>query len=102
MPGNTVLDVFAGTGLGAHDALTHGCQWVGIELEQPFNDIGSGCDCTGISKTDWVRFYGRWQRMRYAEERYWCPQCPGTSWASARRTESYEAYLLHEATARAL
>ena len=75
VPGNTVLDVFAGTALGAYDAMTHGMRFVGIELEQPFTDIGSGCDCTGISKTDWVRFYGRWQRMRYAEDRYWCPQC---------------------------
>ena len=75
VPGNTVLDVFAGTALGAYDAMTHGMHFVGVELEQPFHDIGSGCDCTGISKADWVRFYGRWPRMRYAEDRYWCPQC---------------------------
>ena len=75
VPGNTVLDVFAGTALGAYDAMTHGLHFVGVELEQPFHDIGSGCDCTGISKADWVRFYGRWPRMRYAEDRYWCPQC---------------------------
>ena len=74
-PRDTVLDCFAGTGLGAYDCIRAGYRFVGIELEQHFNDIGSGCDCTGISKADWVRFYGRWQRMRYAEERYWCPQC---------------------------
>ena len=72
--GDTVLDPFGGIGLGAADAVRYGINWVGIELEQRFVDFG-GCQCTGISKTDWVRCYGRWERFNYKAGRHWCPAC---------------------------
>lgn len=73
--GDIVLDPFGGVALGGIDAVQNDLRWIGVELEQPFNDMGAGCDCTGISKADWVRFYGRWDRARYQGERYWCPRC---------------------------
>jgi len=39
-PGDTILDTFAGVGLGAKDAVQLGLNWVGIELEQKFVDLG--------------------------------------------------------------
>lgn len=70
-----VLDPFGGIGGFCLHAMMAGCYWVGVELEQPFCDTGLGCDCTGISKADWVRFQGRWEKARYLEGRYWCPRC---------------------------
>lgn len=40
-PGDHVLDMFAGVGLGALLAMRHGMHWVGVELEQKFVDIGT-------------------------------------------------------------
>lgn len=74
-PGDVVLDSFGGVALGGLDANYHGAHWIGCELEQHFVDMGAGCDCTGISKADWVRFYGRWERARTLEGRHWCPRC---------------------------
>jgi hypothetical protein len=74
-PGDTILDPFSGIGGFALDALIMGCHFIGIELERPFVDMASGCECTGVSKADWVRFYGRLDRMRYSGERYICPRC---------------------------
>lgn len=73
--GDTVLDPFGGVALGAADALRYGVNWVGVELEQKFVDLGAGCDCTGISQADWVRFYGRWDKANHKDGRHWCPQC---------------------------
>jgi hypothetical protein len=73
--GDLVVDPFGGVALGALEAMRRGLHWVGMELEQPFNDMGLGCDCTGISKADWVRFQGRWDKARYLNDRYWCPRC---------------------------
>jgi len=39
-PGDTVLDIFGGTGLGAWDAMHLGCHYIGIELEERFWTIG--------------------------------------------------------------
>ena len=50
-------------------------QLVGNELEPFFVDCARGCDCTGISKEDYRRFYGRWRRVAYKDGRHWCPQC---------------------------
>lgn len=72
--GDTVLDPFGGVGLGALEAGINGLNWVGCELEQKFVDMGAGVDCQGISKADWVRFYGRWDRAKNAGLR-WCPEC---------------------------
>jgi len=74
-PGDVVLDPFGGVALGARDAITGGLYWIGVELEQNFVDLGQGCECTGIGKADWVRFFGRWDRARYLEGRHWCPTC---------------------------
>lgn len=73
--GDWVVDPFGGVGLGAVDAIYHGVSWVGSELEKRFVDMGRGCDCTGISKEDWVRAYGRWVRFAYLDGRNWCPRC---------------------------
>lgn len=74
-PGDVILDPFGGVGLGALDSVRAGIHWVGVELEQPFVDMGAGCDCTGISPADWARFYGRWEVARYLDGRHWCPRC---------------------------
>ena len=75
IPGSVILDPFAGIGGFALNALIMGCRFIGIELERPFVDMASGCECTGVNKADWVRFYGRLDRVRYNGERYICPQC---------------------------
>lgn len=41
-PGDSVLDPFGGVGLGAMDAMRHGLQWVGIELEERFHVLAQG------------------------------------------------------------
>jgi len=109
-PGQTLIDIFAGVGGFALEAMRHGLHFVGIELEQRFVDMGQGCDCTGINKADWVRFQGRWDKMRYEGGRHWCPQClaragavtgerefkplplPGTEWATVVRTRQASSF----------
>jgi hypothetical protein len=39
--GDTVIDPFGGVGLGAIDAMLNGLNWVGVELEQKFVDLGN-------------------------------------------------------------
>jgi hypothetical protein len=39
--GSRVVDPFGGVALGALDAMVHGCQWVGVELEPKFQAIGA-------------------------------------------------------------
>lgn len=39
-PGNTILDPFGGVGLGARDAIPRGLNWVGVELELRFVELG--------------------------------------------------------------
>lgn len=73
--GDTVLDPFGGVGLGAFDALTYGLNWVGVEIEPMFVAMGRGIACEGISRQDWVRFFGRWKRAVESGERQWCPRC---------------------------
>jgi len=98
--GDYVVDCFSGVGGFALEAMRHGLHFRGVELEQRFVDMGQGCDCTGISKADWVRFQGRWDKARYQDGRHWCPECimrasavtnerefkalplPGTKWAA--------------------
>lgn len=74
-PGDTVLDPFGGIGGTCLGALTSGLNWVGCELEARFTDLGQGCNCTGISKADWIRFYGRWEKVAHKDGRHWCPDC---------------------------
>src|SRR5262245_15135556 len=72
-PGATILDPFGGVSLGAYGSRQAGYSWVGIELEQDFVDRGQGCDCTGLSKAAWVRFFGRWSRVNRQDGRSYCP-----------------------------
>lgn len=73
--GDLVADPFGGTGAGALDALANGINYIAVELEPRFVDMAAGCDCTGISKADWTRFYGRWSQINHKDGRHWCPQC---------------------------
>lgn len=73
--GDWIIDPFGGSGLGAKDGLYFGINWFGNELEPRFVDMGAGCDCTGISKADWIKFYGRWERFNHKDNRHWCPAC---------------------------
>lgn len=72
---DTVVDPFGGVALGALDAMRLNLRWVGVELEQHFIDTGQGCNCTGVSKADWVRFQGRLDKARYLDGRHICPRC---------------------------
>lgn len=69
-----VLDPFAGIGGVAFAAGLNGIRFVGQELEQHFVDMANGVDCEGISKEDWIRFYGRWDQAHKSGRR-WCPRC---------------------------
>ena len=40
-PDGTVLDPFGGVALGGLDAMINGLQWVGVELEPRFVDLGN-------------------------------------------------------------
>ena len=74
-PGDLVLDPFGGIGGFALPLIERGVNVVLVELEQRFNDMAQGCECTGISKEDWIRFQGRYDKARYLDGRYWCPRC---------------------------
>ena len=74
-PGGWILDPFGGVGLGGRAALEAGYHFLANELEPHFVDIGRGCDCTGLSKEAWVRFYGRARRVSHSEDRHYCPRC---------------------------
>jgi len=71
-PGSTILDPFGGistTGiLGAYN----GYRVVTVELEEKFCRLAKGYDCPGITKKEWVRWYGRFERNPYL-----CPKCLG-------------------------
>ena len=40
VPGDTVADCFAGIGCGALPVLLHGVNWIGVELEPKFVELG--------------------------------------------------------------
>ena len=40
-PGDVVLDPFAGVALGARDAIQLGINWLGVELEEKFVELGN-------------------------------------------------------------
>lgn len=73
--GDTCVDPFAGIGGVAFGAMANGINFIGQELEPHFVDLANGMDCTGISKADWVRFYGRWEKANRRDGRHWCPAC---------------------------
>lgn len=69
-PGELLSDPFGGVGLGGLVAASKGLRWVGVELELRFQRLGSGYDCPGMTKAEWVRWFGRWERCRK-----FCPTC---------------------------
>lgn len=73
--GDTCVDPFAGVGGVAFGAMAAGLNFIGQELESHFVDLVNGVKCTGISKADWVRFYGRWEKANRRDGRHWCPNC---------------------------
>lgn len=74
-PGDLVGDPFGGVALGARPAIELGLNWIGVELEQHFVDLGQGCDCTGYTAADWPRMQGRGRVFRYLDTRHLCPEC---------------------------
>lgn len=52
VPGSVIVDPFGGVALGALDAMTHGLNWIGCELEPRFQKLGT--DNIAI----WQRRYG--------------------------------------------
>lgn len=78
--GMTLLDPFYGIGTTGLARL-RGYNVVGVELEQRFMDMADGCDCTGVSKADWVSYFQmgadprRRHRANYRDGRHWCPLC---------------------------
>lgn len=73
--GDTCVDPFAGVGGVAFGAIARGINFIGQELEPHFVDFSNGVECTGISKADWVQFYGRWEKANRRDGRHWCPNC---------------------------
>lgn len=69
-PGDLLADCFGGVGLGGIVAASRGLRWIGVELELTFQRMASGYDCPGMSKAEWVRWFGRWKRCRE-----FCPDC---------------------------
>lgn len=71
-PGDIVCDPFGGIGstgiVGAH----FGLQVVCVELEEKFCRLAKGFDCPGLTKKEWVRWYGRYDRNGDV-----CPVCQG-------------------------
>ena len=72
--GDTVVDPFGGVALGAFDAMRLGLNWIGVELETRFVDLGNGYDCPGFTKGDWKRFQNRFARLNY-HLFHLCPEC---------------------------
>ena len=71
--GSVVADPFGGIGstglLGAY----RGVQVVCVELEEKFCRLTNGYDCPGITKKEWVRWFGRFGRNKEI-----CPACQGS------------------------
>jgi len=74
-PGDLILDFFFGIGTTGIVGAYRGYRILGIELEQFFIDLFDGCDCTGVTREDWLRFYWRPRAGAYTEERHICPAC---------------------------
>lgn len=78
--GDTVLDPFGGIAGTAFDALANGLNWLGVELEARFCDLGQGCECTGISAQEWRDLSAQFKAetiggLNYRDGRHWCPAC---------------------------
>ncbi len=62
--GDILGDPFGGVACGGIIAASYGLRWIGIELEDRFCKLGAGFDCPGMSKAEWVRWYGRGKRNK--------------------------------------
>jgi hypothetical protein len=76
-PGDAVVDSFGGVGLGALDAMRNGLEWWGCELERKFVDLGQGCDCSGFTRDQWIRYQHRIAQVNHkpATGLWICPEC---------------------------
>ena len=70
--GSVVVDPFGGVGTGGIIAAYNEIQWIGCELESRFIRLAEGYDCPGITKKEWARWYGRFDRNKYI-----CAKCQG-------------------------
>ncbi len=62
--GDTLIDPFGGVSTTAIAGASAGLKVVTCELEEKFYRLGAGYDCPGMTKKEWVRYYGRWSRVK--------------------------------------
>ncbi len=62
--GSVLLDPFGGVSTTAIAGASAGLKVVTCELEEKFYRLGAGYDCPGMTKQEWVRYYGRWSRVK--------------------------------------
>lgn len=67
-----VLDPFGGVGTTGIEAASRGVQAYLMELEDRFVRFANGYDCPGLSKREWIRWFGRFGRNQKI-----CPTCQG-------------------------
>lgn len=65
-----VLDPFGGVGTTGIEAASRGVQAYLMELEERFARFVNGYDCPGLSKREWIRWFGRFGRNQKI-----CPAC---------------------------
>lgn len=70
--GEVVLDPFGGVGTTGIEAASRGVQAYLVELEERFTRFVNGYDCPGLSKREWIRWFGRFGRNQKI-----CPTCQG-------------------------
>jgi len=69
-PGDTVVDPFGGIGSTGLIGAALGLRVICVELEEKFCRMTTGYDCPGMSKKEWVRWFGRFDRNTEI-----CPAC---------------------------
>lgn len=70
--GEVVLDPFGGVGTTGIEAASRGVQAYLVELEERFVRFVNGYGCPGLSKREWIRWFGRFGRNQKI-----CPACQG-------------------------
>lgn len=88
--GDSVVDPFAGVGLGALHALRLGLHWTGIELENRWFELAfESYACPGFDKEFWVRFAHRPGVIQYLRSvRRLCPVCESRLIPSDKRNKA--------------
>ena len=71
----TVCDPMAGVGTVGIAAAYAGYQAVLGELEHDFSVMMAGQTCPGVTKRDWVRFWGKSRHKQTIYQWRWCPRC---------------------------